>query len=370
MASTARGVAFGLALSALAVCVTGGTARAACPAGRATGARGDALIVGFTAGPPFVIATSADRQVRGLGIDLLRALAASEGWRLELVELSAETLRRRLAGCELDVGVVGAAVSAGMIAPGADAAPMLELSQPYFSTVTTVIVNEDDDVRAAPAAGHGRVGRLGHRGLRGLAYGLVALAVLALASWLLNTFTGFPGTRSLRWRRIDTAVSGPWAGLCWLRRSITGRVLAVAWVAAGLMLGATGAIDAAPPVLGDDPLRALVEHAAHGQALVGERYPDGARVSCSAGEARDCFRGFAHGTLAAIAGPRESLCMHALALSLDDATLRGDLDIPAYFAYLLPPGSPLRARLDLALLRQHERAQVAAPLVRCPGDGR
>src|SRR5262249_21722815 len=100
-----------------------------------------------------------------------------------------------------------------------------------------------------------------------------------------------------------------------------------------------------------------------------ERYPDGAQVTCSASEARACFRGFADGTMSSIAGPREILCLHALALSLDRTILRRDLEIPEQFAYLLPPGSPLRPRLDLGLLRQHERGRARAPLVRCPGDG-
>lgn len=140
------------------------------------------------------------------------------------------------------------------------------------------------------------------------------------------------------------------------------------WIVVGVALGATRAGAALPVVLGGDPLRALVERAAHTEALVGERYPDGAQVSCSAGEARACFRGFADGTLAAIAGPREVLCAHALDLSLDGAVLRDDLAIPEQYAYLLPPGSPLRTRLDVALLRHHEASRVEAPRVRCPGD--
>jgi ABC-type amino acid transport substrate-binding protein len=352
---------------ALTVLVLAGIAAqaeaASCPAGRAGGARGDTLVVGFTAGPPFVITTSNDREVHGYAVDLLRALALQEGWRLSLVELSAPTLRARLAACEIDVGVVGMAVSASL-------AERFELSQPYFSTVTTVIVKADDDARAAPAAGHGRVGRLAHLVLRGLACGLAALGALAFASWLLNAFTGFPGGAPLRWRRVDATVSGPWAGLRWLARSITGRALAAGWTSAGIALGVTGAVGAAAPVLGDDPVRALVERAAHNEALVGERYPDGAQVSCSADEARACFHGFADGTMSAIAGPREVLCLHARELSLDDAIVRDDLAIPEQFAYVLPPGSPLRAHLDRALLRHHERARVESSIARCPGEPR
>jgi ABC-type amino acid transport substrate-binding protein len=354
---------------AFAVLVLAGIAAAqakasSCPAGRAGGARGDTLVVGFTAGPPFVITTSNDRDVHGYAVDLLRTLALHEGWHLALVELSAPTLRTRLAACEIDVGVVGVAASASL-------AEVFELSQPYFSTVTTVIVKADDDAHAAPLAGHGRVGKLVHLILRGLTYGLAALGALALAAWLLNAFTGFPGGAPLRWRRIDATVSGPWAGLCWLARSITGRVLAAGWAAAGIALGVTGAVGAPPPpVLGDDPLRALVERAAHNEALIGERYPDGAQVSCSADEARACFHGFADGTMAAIAGPREVLCLHARELSLDDAIVRDDLAIPEQFAYVLPPGSPLRARLDRALLRHHEQARVEGALAQCPGEER
>jgi hypothetical protein len=195
--------------------------------------------------------------------------------------------------------------------------------------------------------------------------------VLAGAVWLLNTFSGFPGTRSLRWRRIDAEVSGPWAGLRWLARSRTGRVLCATWALIGIAAGVTGSIGGGPPLmLGDDPLRALVERAAHDDVLVGERLPDHASVSCAAGEERACFRGFADGTMAAIAGPREILCMHAQALSLDNTVLRNDLQLPEQFAYLLPPGSCLRARLDLALLRRHEKSRVVERLARCPGEPR
>jgi hypothetical protein len=354
---------FRIGLGAIGLaCLVAGLARAsACPPAGARGIRGDRLVVGFSAAAPFVVTTSNDREVHGLAIELLRTLAAAEGWRLELVELSPETLRTRLAACELDVGVVGVPVNASLAAS-------LDLSQPYLSTVTTVIVNAHDVARAGPLAGQSRGGRLARAFSRGLAYGLVALGVLAVASWLLNAFTGILGARTLRWRRIDATVSGPWAGLRWLWRSTTGRVLAAGWILAGIVLGASGRAGTAPPlVLGEDPLRALVVRAAHAEALEGERYPDGAQVSCSASEARACFRGFADGTLAAIAGPREILCTQALALSLDDVVLRDDLAIPEQFAYLLPPGSPLRAHLDVALLRHHERAGIARPVTRCPG---
>ena len=180
MASRAPRVALPIVLAGLIAC-TGGVVHAACPAGRATGARGDTLVIGFTAGSPFVITTSADRQVRGVAIDLLRTLAAREGWRIELVELGLETLRRRLANCELDVGAVAVVASAALIAPGAAGEPMLELSQPYFSTVTTAIVSGDDQARAGPAAGHSRAGRVAHRGLRALVYGLAAKTEAAIA---------------------------------------------------------------------------------------------------------------------------------------------------------------------------------------------
>jgi hypothetical protein len=317
-----------------------------------------------------VTIASNEREAHGFAIDLLRTLAAQEGWQLELLELNPETLRARLVACLLDVGVVGRAVSTTLIAPGAASDPTLEMSQPYFSTVTTAIVNANDPAHA-PAGGRSTAIQLARIVVRGLVYGLFALAVLAGAAWLLNAFNGFPGMRALRWRRIDAEVSGPWAGLRWLTRSRTGRVLCAIWVVIGIAGGVTGAIDGAPPlVLGDDPLRAMVERAAHDDALVGERLPDRVQVSCATGEERACFRGFADGTMSAIAGPREILCMHALALSLDRAILRSDLQIPEQFAYLLPPASPLRAHLDLALLRQHERSRVVDRLARCPGDRR
>ena len=345
-------------------------AHARCLSGRATGTRGDTLIVGFSPSPPFVTIAADEREAHGFAIDLLRTLAAQEGWRLDLVELNAESLRARLAACLLDVGVVGDAVNTALIAPGGAREPMLEMSQPYFSTVTTAIVHADDPVHA-PAASRSLAGQLVRITVRGLVYGLFALAILAGAVWLLNTFSGFPGTRSLRWRRIDAEVSGPWAGLRWLARSRTGRVLCATWALIGIAAGVTGAIGGgAPLMLGDDPLRAMVERAAHDDVLVGERLPDHAQVSCAAGEERACFRGFADRTMSAIAGPREVLCLHAQALSLDDAVLRNDLQVPEQFAYLLPPDSPLRAHLDLALLRHHERSRVVERLARCPGDPR
>jgi ABC-type amino acid transport substrate-binding protein len=356
-------------LPAALACVlasVGAAAHAACPPGRATGKRGNTLVVGFSPSPPLVTVGSDERQAHGFAIDLLRTLAVQEGWHLDLIELNPETLRARLAACLLDVGVVGVAVSTKLIAL-AESEPMLEVSQPYFSTATTAIVHADDPAHS-PTAGRSLTGQLARIVVRALAYGLLALAVLAGAAWLLNAFTGFPGRRALRWRRLDAAVNGPWAGLRWLVRSRTGRVLCATWVILGIAAGVTGAISGAPLSLGDDPLRAMVERAAHADVLYAERLPDHAQVRCEAGEERACFRGFADGTMAAIAGPREVLCMHALALSLDRTVVRTDLRIPEQFSYLLPPDSRLRARLDLALLRHHESAHVVDRLVRCPGD--
>lgn len=363
MASTARGAAVGLALSVVVMCAGNGPLLAAnCPAGRARGAKGDTLVVGFAAAPPFVISGSGGREPHGYAIELLHTLATREGWRLSLIELGTDTLRARLAACELDIGVDGSVASAAL-------ADRFELSQPYVSTVTTVMVHADDAARAAPAAGRGRTGRLARIALRGALYAIGALVALALASWLLNAVTGFPVRRPVRWRRLDATVSGPWAGLRWVLGSTMGRVLAVMWVVAGLVIGMTGAVGSAPPpTLGGDPLRRLVEAAAHREVLVGERYPDGAQVTCAPSEVRDCFHSLAQGTLAAIAGPREVLCAQANEQALDGMAVRDDLSIPEHFPYLLPPGSPLRARLDHALLAQHERAGVSAPIAPCPGD--
>ena len=351
----------GLRIAALGVLVLTARAVAApCPAGRATGARGDRIVVGFTPAPPYVVGHARDSEVDGVAIDLLRTLAAREGWRLDLVELGGETLRSRLAACELDLGVVGVPINAEL-------AGTLDLSLPYLSTVTTVIVH-DSDPRAEPAAGHSRADRLGHALLRGAVYGLLALGLLAMASWLLNTFTAAPGSRALRWRRLDAAVSGPWAGLRWLARTTTGRLLVAAWVLVGVMIGATGGAITHPLALVTDPLRGLVERAAHTEGLLGERIPDGVEVPCATSDARACFRGFANGTTAAIAGPREVLCLQAMELSLDDAVVRDDLAIPEHLVYLMPPASPLRARLDVAMLRRHEEVTVEPPATRCPGD--
>jgi hypothetical protein len=297
----------------------------------------------------------------------LRALAEQEGWQLSFVELSADSLRARLAACLLDIGVLGAAVRTSLIALGSAHAPTLEMSQPYLSTVTTVIVNEGD-VSHAPT-GRSRAGHFLRVAARGLAYGAAALALLAVASWLLNAFTA--SRRSLRLRRIDATVSGPLAGLRWLWRSVTGRVLVAVWLVIGIAIGVTNAIGRTLLDVfdSDDALGALVASAAHDDVLVAERLPDGKHVHCKGGEERACFRRFADGTMSAIAGPREVLCMHALALSLDDTMLRGDLEIPEHFTYLLPPASPLRARLDRALLHRHEASSVATRPTRCPGDG-
>jgi ABC-type amino acid transport substrate-binding protein len=361
----ARDLAHRIALGVVALWVLAGgagPAHGACPPGRATGSWGDRLVVGFAAAPPFVISGGAG-AVGGLAIDALRAMAKAEDWRLELVELAPDTLRARLAACELDLGVLGGPARAELT-------EAFELSLPYLITETTAIVKADDAARAAPRAGNTRGGRFGYLALRGLGYGLAALGALALASWLLNTFTGFPGGPPLRWRRLDATVGGPWAAVRWLARSGTGRLLVALWAAVGIALGVSGALGSGPPpVLGDDPLRALVEAAAHGEALVGERYPDGAQVHCAPADVGDCFRAFADGTLAAIAGPREVLCMHKRALSLDGAILRGDLAISEQFAYVLPPGSPLHARLGAALLRLHDRVRPMSP-ADCPGDRR
>src|SRR5262245_712427 len=101
---------FPVVLAGLLAGMTPATARAACAEGRATGARGDTLVVGYAEGPPLVTETR-DGEVRGFAIERLRALAVQEGWRLSFVELSPESLRARLSACLLDIGVFGVAVS-------------------------------------------------------------------------------------------------------------------------------------------------------------------------------------------------------------------------------------------------------------------
>jgi ABC-type amino acid transport substrate-binding protein len=339
-------------------------ARAGCPPGHPRGEPGDRLRVGFAPAPPFVVSADDDGQVGGLAVEVLRSLARREGWTLELIELGRATLLERVARCELDLGVAGVPESAAL-------AETLDFSQPYFSTVTTAMVHAGDIGRARPAAGGGAGGRFVRAALRGLVWGLLALALLALSSWLLNATSGWSWRRRLLWRRADSEVSGPLAGLRWLWRSTTGRVLAALWVAVGLLLGTTGRTGGAvrPLRLGDDPVRALVEKAAHTDTLVGERYPDGEQISCSADAARACFSGFADGMFDAVAGPREVLCAHILDLALDRAVLRDDLAVPQEYAFLIPQGSPLRLALDRALLRLHEEAGGRAQGTRCPGGG-
>jgi ABC-type amino acid transport substrate-binding protein len=354
-----------LAVAAVLAAALADPAQAACPAGRARGERGDRLRVGFAPLAPFAVAAGSDGQVGGFAVELLRTLARREGWSLELIELGPATLRQRIADCELDLGVAGAPVSAAL-------AGAVDFSQPYLSTVTTAVVRADDAGRAGPAGGRGPARQIAHAAARGLAWGLAGLLLLVLSSWLLNAASALRGRsgRALRWRRADAAVTGPLACLCWLWRSTTGRVLVSLWVAAGLVLGTTGRTGGARPlVLGEEPLRRLVEEAAHTELLIGERYPDGEHVGCAADETRDCFRGFADGMLAAVAGPREVLCEHVADLALDGVALRDDLAVPERYAFLLPPDSPLRRALDRALLRLHEEARPR-PVDRCAGAAR
>jgi ABC-type amino acid transport substrate-binding protein len=349
-------------LAVLGVAAPLGAARAACAPG-VRGAAGDRLRVGFAPMAPFVLAAGTDGKVRGYAVDLLRALAGREGWELDLVELAPDTLHRRVEDCEIDVGVVGVPVSASL-------AREVDFSQTFLVTVTTVVVRTDDLGRAGPSAGESQSWRIARAALRGLAWGLAALGLLALSSWLLNIATRRRGPHAVRWRRADPSVSGPLVGLRWLWRSTTGRVLAALWIAAGLVLGTTGRTGGAvePLRLGADPLRALIERAAHTEALVGERIPDGDQVICSGESVKACFRGFADGALAAVAGPREVLCTNVLDLGLDDVVLRDDLAVSERYAFLLPPGSPLRLELNRAILQEHEEAASSGPLVHCPGD--
>jgi ABC-type amino acid transport substrate-binding protein len=341
-----------------------GAARAACAPGARVGA-GDRLRVGFAPMAPFVLPPGTDGVVRGFAVELLRTLARKQGWSLDLIELAPDTLHRRVADCEVDVGVVGVPVSASM----ADA---VDFSQTFLVTVTTAVVRSDDLDRAGPSAGTSRGGRIARAGLRGLAWGLAALVLLALSAWLLNATTRRRGRHAVRWRRADPSVGGPLAGLRWLWRSATGRVLVALWVAAGLVLGTTGRTSGAvePLRLGDDPLRSLIEEAAHTETMVGERIPDRDHVDCSGEAAKACFRGFAEGALAAVAGPREVVCNHVLDLGLDDVVLRDDLAVSERYAFLLPPDSPLRLQLNRAILELHVEATLNRPLVPCPGDAR
>lgn len=349
-----------MALAALVLAAPLAPARA-CPPG-ARGQAGDTMRVGYAPGAPFVLRPGTDGQARGFSVELLRAMARRAGWSLELIELAPDTLHRRIAECQIDVGVVGVPVSAAL-------ADHVDLSQTYLVSATTVLVHADDVTRAGPSAGETRGGRIAHAGLRGVLWGLVALALLALASWLMNVATRRRGRLGLRWRPADPTVGGPVGGLRWLWRSTTGRVLAALWIAAGLVFGVTGrTVGAVKPLhLGGDPLRELVDQASQTEALIGERMPDGQHITCSPDGAAACFRAFEDGTLAAVAGPREVLCSHALDLGLDRVVLRDDLAVPERYAFLLPPESPVRVALNRAILELHQEPGATPPMVPCPG---
>jgi ABC-type amino acid transport substrate-binding protein len=351
------------ALAALVLAAPLAPARA-CPPGL-RGEPGDRLRVGYAPLAPFVLRPGTDGQVRGFSMELLRTMAERAGWSLELTELAPDTLHRRIADCQIDVGVVGVPVSAGL-------ANDVDLSQTYLVSATTVVVHADDLTRAGASAGESRSGRIAHAGLHGLLWGLVALALLALSSWLLNVATRRRGRLGLRWRRADPTVSGPVGGLRWLWRSSTGRVLAALWIAAGLVFGVTGrTVGAVKPLhLGGDPLGELVEQAADTENLIGERMPDGQHVTCSSDGAAACFRAFEDHALAAVAGPREVLCSHVLDLGLERVVLRDDLAVPERYAFLLPPDSPLRLALNRAILEMHQERGAFPPTVSCPGGPR
>jgi ABC-type amino acid transport substrate-binding protein len=321
--------------------------------------------VGYVPGAPLIVSGATDGEVGGFAIDLLRSIAETEDWRLELVEIGATTLAPRLAACELDVGVASLPLSAELAAS-------VDFSLPYLSTITTAVVHAEDASRAGAGADPRLAWRLVRAAARGVAAALLALAILGLSAWLLNSGAGLAGLigRGLHWRRADAAVGGPWSGLRWLWRSATGRVLAALWCGTGLFFGATDSTGGAVRTFSEDPVRRLVEAAAQGQQLLGERLPDHELVRCSTGETQECLRSFADGALAALAGPRETLCagVAGLALAPGLAALRDDVSVPESFAYFLPPESPLRRRLNAALLQRLKDQGSRAPIARCPGE--
>jgi hypothetical protein len=73
--------------------------------------------------------------------------------------------------------------------------------------------------------------------------------------------------------------------------------------------------------------------------------------------------------LSAVAGTREALCLHAGRLGFDQMVLRDDLSVPEQYALLLPPESPLRRPLDLALLVVAEEAKRSARRDACAEVG-
>lgn len=352
----------GVLLAAAAACAPA-PAGATCLPDHPHGEAGDRLRVGFVPGPPLVVTGASDGKPHGFAIDVLRALAGREGWQLDLVEVSAATLPARVGACELDVGVAGVPVSAAQ-------ARSVDYSLPYLATVTTAIVHGDDESRAGAWAEPRPGRRLAAAVARAAVGALVAVVSLALAAWVFNVSSRVV-ERRLRWRRTDAAVAGPWTGLRWLWRSGAGRGLLVVWLVTGGLSGAAGPPgDVARPLsLGQDPVRALVEAAAHTDQIFAERIPDREQVPCAAGAAQACFRGFADRTMAAVAGPREILCAAAEDLAMDGVSLREDVAVPEQFAFLLPPGSPLRVRLNAALLRWAEEQGVRPQVTRCPGDG-
>src|SRR5262245_2076227 len=82
------------------------TARATCPPGYAKGRPGDTIRVGYAASPPLVV-ESPDGQPGGPSIDVLRAVAADAGWRLDFVAFTPASLRDRVRACSVDIGVSG-----------------------------------------------------------------------------------------------------------------------------------------------------------------------------------------------------------------------------------------------------------------------
>lgn len=102
-----------------------------------TGGKGDVLRVGTEASFPPFETTDDDENIVGFDIDLVAAIAEDNGWEIEVVNLSFDSLVESLATDKLDIIVAAMTIRE-------DRAERVLFSDPYFDAYQSIVVREDD----------------------------------------------------------------------------------------------------------------------------------------------------------------------------------------------------------------------------------
>lgn len=346
------------ALAWLSMALAAGLARAddSCmsAAERVVGPAPLELTVGYVEQPPLAWSGEGDpHEPAGIAADVLRLLAARNGWRLHFTPADPTDVVGKVAACKLDVGI------APPLSPAQEQAVDHTIS--YFDGVAAVVRRSEPvaGARAAgddgtlPADGSGTAGLWTARVLRALLFGALALGGLMLLVNLVNLriprAAGHLPAR-LRLVALDPGVAGARGAWRWLWSARVGRILALVWLTSGIAIAvaSTPATSSAVGSAGQAAYVSALRDSRKEFQATGVR-PSGRLVPCP--DLERCVEDLTHGDLTALAGDSETICHQVRANRLDGIRFQPNLLWPREHAFLVRPSGPLRRLLDAALAR-------------------